>query len=109
MSFGASAEMPISVALANPEPDLITGSGLGTTVHPFGVRCSMRACAVRLRPTAQTLPPPKLTTPSRMDFDPPLVAGFGTIVHVVPSKCAVIGSRLAKLVRLMDPTAHTSL
>src|SRR4029450_9522472 len=104
MSFGASAEMPVRVALAKPEPDLSTGSGLGTIVHPFGVRCSMRACALRLRPTAQTLPPPRLTTPSRMGLDPPEVVGFGTIVHVVPSKCAVSGFLLAKLVRLMDPT-----
>src|SRR4051812_28948479 len=99
MLFGPSAEMPVSVALANPEPDLTTGSGLGTTVHPFGVRCSMRAWALRLRPTAQTLPPPRLTTPSRMDLDPPAVVGFGTIVHAVPSKWAVIGFVLAKLVR----------
>jgi hypothetical protein len=54
------------------------------------------------------LPPPRFATPNRIDFEPPVVAGVGTMVQPWPSQCADSGSVWAKPVLLVEPTAQTS-
>src|SRR2546423_5784242 len=109
MSVGETAEIPVSWALASVLPAGRVGSGTGTIDQAVPSQCSTSALAVALRPAAQALVGLSATTPSKWDFDPPVAAGAGTLVHEVPFQCSMSGLVLAKLIMLVEPTAHTSL
>src|SRR5215813_13965511 len=109
MSFAERAETAVSVLPVNVLPAGGTGVGVGMIVQADPSQCSASARLPSLRPTAQAFPPPRFATPKRIDFAPPVVAGVGTMVQLAPSQCAAIGSVCLNDVRLIEPTAQTSL
>src|SRR3954463_1590594 len=109
MSVADRAEIAFSVVPTNVSPAGTDGTGAGTIVQAVPFQCSISARLPSLRPTAQASAPARAATPNRIDLDPPVVAGVGTIVQVAPSKWAAIGSVCLNPVMFCEPTAQTSL
>ena len=108
MSFADRAEMAPSELLVSVMPAGTTGSGAGMMCQAEPSQCSISVRPVSLRPTAQAFPLPRLATPNRFDFDPPLTSGVGTMLQLLPSQCAVSGSVCANPGICLEPTAQTS-
>jgi hypothetical protein len=103
MSLGDSAEIPLSWLLAAP-----AGVGTATTDQELPFQRSARAAPLRPLPTAHALFALKATTPLRVDLEPPVRVGVGTIAQRLPSQCAASGKRPAAPTVLVNPTAQAS-
>src|SRR2546423_8211037 len=111
MAVGETAEMPVRIAPDAVMPVGTGGSGVGTTDQAVPFQCSTSALLPPLtweRPTAHASVGLSDTTPSRTDFDEPLVAGVGTIVQSVPSQCTASVSPMTCRTFLVKPTNHAS-